>query len=82
MPQTEKEEMEDAFIFFLLHVMQKVQERGSAFISEMAASAWAQMNPEERLPYEEQARNMKWNLRRVDFGNRLQPQRKDDADHV
>jgi hypothetical protein len=76
MAQTEKEKMEDAFIFFLLHVKQKVQERDSAFISEMATSAWAHMNPEERWPYEEQARTMKGNLHRVDFENRLQPQRR------
>lgn len=59
MPQTTKESPEDGFHFFSLDVKKKVQERGAAFISEMAASIWEHMNPDERWVYEEQARNKK-----------------------
>jgi hypothetical protein len=46
------------------------QERGAAFISEMAVSIWEHMKPDERSVYEEQARNKKPNLCQVDLNNK------------
>jgi hypothetical protein len=72
-PQTKKEIEEDAFYFFFLDVKKEARERGAAFISEMAASMWEHMKPEERWKYEEQARNKKQNLcqwsLRTNFGH-------------
>ena len=61
----EKESPEDAFHFFLLDVQKKVKERGAAFISEMAASMWEHMAPEERCVYKEKPRNKEHNLSHV-----------------
>jgi hypothetical protein len=40
MPQRKQENPENGISFFLLDVQKKVQERGVAFISEIAASMW------------------------------------------
>jgi hypothetical protein len=76
MSQTKKESPEDGFHFFFLDVKKKVQERGDAFISEMAASMWEQVKPDERRVYEEQARNKKQNLCELDFKNKFRPRRR------
>jgi protein maelstrom len=73
MPQTNQENMEDAFPFFLLHVMQNIHEKGAAFIAEMAASAWVHMKPEEKSVHEERARSMKRNPSQVACNNRYDP---------
>jgi hypothetical protein len=75
MPQTKKERPEDGFHFFFLDVQNKVQEMVAAFISEMAASMWEHMTPDERWMYEGQARN-KENLCHLDFKNKFRPQRR------
>jgi hypothetical protein len=76
MTQIMQENMEVAFYFFLLDIMQKVQERGSAFISEMAASVWEHIQPDERWVYENQAQNRERNLCQVDVKNKLKPTRR------
>ncbi|PNF31828.1 hypothetical protein B7P43_G09258 [Cryptotermes secundus] len=75
MPYTKKESPEDGFHFFCMDVEKQVQERGAAFISEMAASMWEHMTPDERWGYEEQARNKEHSLSHVDFRNEFRPRR-------
>jgi hypothetical protein len=48
MSQTKKESPEGGFYFFFLDVQEKEHERGAAFISEMAASMWGHVKPDER----------------------------------
>jgi hypothetical protein len=57
MPQTTKESLEDGFHFFCLDAKKKAQERGAAFISEIATSMWEHTKPDERCVYKEQVRN-------------------------
>jgi anti-sigma factor ChrR (cupin superfamily) len=76
MPQTKKESPEDGFHFFLMDIQKKMQERGAAFISEMAAPMWEHMKQDERWVYEEQARRKKQNLCRVDFKNKFRPRKR------
>jgi hypothetical protein len=73
MPQSKKENPEDGFHFYFLDVKKKAQEKGAAFISEMAASMLEHMNPDERWEYEEQARNKKQYLCQVEFKNKIRP---------
>jgi hypothetical protein len=51
MLQTKKESLEDGFHFIILDIQNKVKERGAAFISEMVASMWEPMTPDERWVY-------------------------------
>ncbi|PNF19324.1 hypothetical protein B7P43_G07310 [Cryptotermes secundus] len=76
MPQTKKESPEDGFSFLLLDVQKKVQERGAAFMSEMAALMWEHMTPDERWTYEERPRNKKQNLSHADSKNKFRPRRR------
>jgi hypothetical protein len=56
---TTYESPKDEFHFFFQNVRKKVEERGDAFISEMAPSMWEHMTPDERCVYEEQAQKEK-----------------------
>jgi hypothetical protein len=67
MPSIKKESPEDGFHFFFLHVKKKVQERGAAFITEMATSIWEHMKRGVRWVYGEQAQIKKQNLCQVGF---------------
>jgi hypothetical protein len=75
MSQTQKENPEDSFYFFLLDV-KKVQENDAAFISGTAVSIWGHMKPEERWVYEQEARKKKQNLCEFDFKNKFRPRRR------
>jgi hypothetical protein len=48
MSQRKKESPEDGFHFFFLDVQKEVQEGGAPFMSEMAASMWEHVKPDER----------------------------------
>jgi hypothetical protein len=76
MPQKKDQSPGDGFHFFLMDIHKKVQERGAAFISEMAASIWEHMKPDERWVYEEQARKEKQHLYQVEFKNKFRPRRR------
>jgi hypothetical protein len=77
MPQTTKERSkEDVFHFFCQDVKDVVQERGDAFIREMAAWLWERMKPEERCVYKEEARNKEQNLPQLEFKNKRRPRRR------
>jgi hypothetical protein len=74
--QTAELNMRDGFYFFLLDVKKKVQEWGSAYVTEMATSTWRHMEPEERLVYDLQARNTKQNSCHVNFENNFHRRRR------
>jgi hypothetical protein len=75
MPQRKKDRAGDGFHTFFLDE-QEVQGRGAPFITEMAASMWEDMSPDERCVYEEQTRNKEQNLSHVHFRNEFRPWRR------
>jgi hypothetical protein len=67
MPYTTYESTNEEFHFFFQGVRKKMEERGDAFISEMAPSMWDHMTLAERWVYEEQAQKDKQKVPQLDF---------------